>query len=245
MSIPRRQGTQDRRRPPSQRKNAGFIRHTPDSSGQDDPVRHAIHSRSRRHVDDPGDVLSGGAADEPPCRGLIAATFTAFAPICWLIRDAKMYMHLWFACTMSVACMIWWMHCAKPEHGGQPGQRIYRRIAWLGWLASSIAMAGLHATGLAILGLEVIFLVTHLSLHPRQWRHFAASPDFPCWRSPHQDGWCTGWCSRQLDDLLENDWNDLGIGWVVYYNRERGGADLISFTASLCVQLGVAYKIKH
>ena len=163
---------------------------------------------------------------------LIAATFTAFsAYLLNYSRDAKMYMHLWLACTLSIACMIWWMRCAKPEHGGQPGLRPYRRIAWLGWLASSITMVGLHATGLAILGLEILFLVTHLSLHHRQWRRsftglaviFIAG-----------SGWLVHWVgfSKLMDRVERNGYWEVGIFWVDTYNRERGGDDLVKFTTS-------------
>jgi hypothetical protein len=163
---------------------------------------------------------------------LIAATFTTFSAymLCYS-RDAKMYMHLWFACATSVACMLWWFRCAKVHHGGEPGMRTYRRIAWLGWLAASIAMVGLHATGLAVLGLELLFLVTHLSIHPWQWRRaFTGLAVLGIAAS----GWLVHWVmfSKLMERVERNGYWEVGIFWVDSYNEERKGPDLLKFTAS-------------
>ena len=162
---------------------------------------------------------------------MIAATFTAFSAYLLVYsRDAKMYMHLWLACTLSVGCMIWWFRCAKIEHGGQAGMRPFRRLAWMCWLASSIAMVGVHATGAAILGLELIFLVTHLTLYPRQWRRafngLAALLIALCGILVHH------FVFAKFVERVKENFDDSGIPWVAHYNRDRTGIDLIKFTAS-------------
>ena len=67
-------------------------------------------------------------------------------------RDAKMYMHFWLFCALNVACLLWWL-------------RVRTRIAWLCWIASGLAMCGLHAPGMILLAFELILF---LSID-RQW----------------------------------------------------------------------------
>lgn len=173
---------------------------------------------------------------------MIAATFTACSAYLLVYsRDAKMYMHLWLFCTLSMGCMLWWFRCARVEFGGQPGQRPYRRIAWLGWLASSIAMVGIHATGAVILGLEVAFvlmvlLVQGVTSVRSRWSllHFglgaASGLAVLCIAAAgilvHHFAF-----AKYLERVEENPW-ESGIGWVRDYNRDRAGPDLIKFAAS-------------
>ena len=67
-------------------------------------------------------------------------------------RDAKMYMELWLFVPLSVACLLWWI-------------RVRTRIAWLCWVASSLAMCGVHAPGMMIVGIELVIFLTL----DRQW----------------------------------------------------------------------------
>jgi hypothetical protein len=84
---------------------------------------------------------------------LIAAIFTAASAYMLVYsRDAKMYMHFWLFCALSVACLLWWL-------------RVRTRIAWLSWIASSLAMCGLHAPGAVLLGIELLIFLSH----DRQW----------------------------------------------------------------------------
>ncbi len=62
-------------------------------------------------------------------------------------RDAKMYSHFWLMCTLNVACLLWWLRCRQ-------------RVAWLAWIASGVAMIGLHMPGFVLLGIETLFLFT-------------------------------------------------------------------------------------
>src|SRR5437868_7876688 len=60
-------------------------------------------------------------------RALLAALFAATSAYLLVYsRDAKMYSHFWLMCTLSVACLLWWL-------------RVRTRVAWLCWIASSIA----------------------------------------------------------------------------------------------------------
>lgn len=71
-------------------------------------------------------------------------------------RDAKMYMHFWLMCVLNMGCFLWWL-------------RARSLTSWLAWVASGLAMLGLHAPGAVLLGLQVLILVTA----PRQhWYSF-------------------------------------------------------------------------
>ncbi len=84
---------------------------------------------------------------------LIAAMFTAgSAYLLVYSRDAKMYMHFWLFCTLSVGCLLWWL-------------RVRTRIAWLCWVAASLAMCGLHAPGAVLLAIELLIFLSY----DRQW----------------------------------------------------------------------------
>lgn len=69
-------------------------------------------------------------------------------------RDAKMYMPFWLFVATHVACLFWWLN-ADPRAGdarrGAPAATRY-----LCWLAAGVAMAGYHATGAAVLGVEAL-----------------------------------------------------------------------------------------
>ena len=87
-----------------------------------------------------------------PKVALVAALFTCCSAFMLVFsRDAKMYQHFWLCCTVHVASLLWWL-------------RSRRRDAYLLWLATGIAMVGLHALGLFIVGLSFIFYF----LAPRQ-----------------------------------------------------------------------------
>ncbi len=83
----------------------------------------------------------------PRRTALAAAAFAACsAYLSFYSRDAKMYMHLWLFVTLHVGCLLWWL-------------RARRRVAWLCWVATGVAAAGLHAPALIIVGLEPVFFL--------------------------------------------------------------------------------------
>jgi 4-amino-4-deoxy-L-arabinose transferase-like glycosyltransferase len=94
---------------------------------------------------------------------LLSASFAAVSA--FLVahsRDAKMYMPLWLACAAHVACLLHWRHART-------------RLAYLSWLASGVAMASLHATGLIVLAAEPLMLLgPRLRPSWRQWLLVAA-----------------------------------------------------------------------
>jgi hypothetical protein len=84
---------------------------------------------------------------------LLAAAFTAVSAYMMVYsHDAKMYMQLWLFVTLNVGCLMWWFQSR-------------RRVAWLCWVASGLAMVGLHAPGMIILGLQPLFLITRIRPH--------------------------------------------------------------------------------
>src|SRR5205085_1325845 len=58
---------------------------------------------------------------------LVAALFAATSAYLLVYsRDAKMYMHFWLMCTLSMASLLWWL-------------RTRSRVSWLCWVAASVA----------------------------------------------------------------------------------------------------------
>lgn len=79
---------------------------------------------------------------------LVAAAFAASsAYLMAYSHDAKMYMPFWLFCALNVGSLLWWFNTG-------------RRIAWLAWIASGLAMGGTNAIGLVILGLQPLMLLT-------------------------------------------------------------------------------------
>src|SRR5258706_6433681 len=69
-------------------------------------------------------------------------------------RDMKMYMMVWCFSALSAGCLLWWF-------------RTHTRLAWLAWVAASLAMASSHMTGVALLPFEAIFFLTRSKV---QWK---------------------------------------------------------------------------
>src|SRR5205823_12518021 len=86
----------------------------------------------------------------------LAAALTAFSAYMLVYsRDAKMYMELWLAATVFIACLLWWM-------------RTNARVAWLAWVAAACAMNGLHALGLCIVAVAAAIVLPHRLLTRRK-----------------------------------------------------------------------------
>jgi 4-amino-4-deoxy-L-arabinose transferase-like glycosyltransferase len=84
-----------------------------------------------------------------PRVALLAATMAAgSAFFMYYARDAKMYSHFWLCCTLSMGGLLWWL-------------RTRSCTAWLSWIAASLAMLGLHALGLIVIGLQLLIFLTH------------------------------------------------------------------------------------
>jgi Dolichyl-phosphate-mannose-protein mannosyltransferase len=86
----------------------------------------------------------------------VAAALTAFSAFLLVYsRDAKMYMELWLAATLFVACLLMWM-------------RTDTLLAWLVWVALACAMNGVHALGVAVVAVAFVIVMTHPLLTKRK-----------------------------------------------------------------------------
>ena len=86
---------------------------------------------------------------------LVAAFTTCSAYMNIFSHDAKMYMPLWFFCTLSMTCLLVWS-----RHNG--------RVAWLGWVGASGIMVALHASGLALLAIQPLAYWVSRKVHGRR-----------------------------------------------------------------------------
>jgi 4-amino-4-deoxy-L-arabinose transferase-like glycosyltransferase len=78
--------------------------------------------------------------------GTLAATFSAVsAYLCAHSRDAKMYMPVWVFVTLNMGCFVSWL-------------RGWQLRMFLLWAFTGVAMGGLHATGLILVGVEAVLL---------------------------------------------------------------------------------------
>ena len=143
-------------------------------------------------------------------------------------RDAKMYMHFWLAGTLSVACLLWWL-------------RHPTRIRWYCWVAASIAMVGLHAPGMILLGIEAPFFLSHPGLH---WKRAIA---FVVGVAVIVSGISIYYArfSKLKDRVVveqttkgttqpsyEIQLGRTGIFWVPWYNAGRTGPDLVLYATT-------------
>src|ERR1041385_1784620 len=88
---------------------------------------------------------------------LLVAAFTATSAYMMVYsHDAKMYAHFWLFCALNMGCMLWWTRSGL-------------FVAWLAWVASGLAMLGLHAIGGFLLGLQLLIFLTARYIH---WKRF-------------------------------------------------------------------------
>ncbi|HZZ44671.1 MAG TPA: hypothetical protein VFE58_17175 [Tepidisphaeraceae bacterium] len=146
---------------------------------------------------------------------MLAAAFVACSA--WLVvfsHDAKMYMHFWLFVTVHVGCLLWWM-------------RTGRRIAFWSAVAAGCAMAGLHATGLIILGLDVVLFLAH----PRTtWKRSIAFTLALALIAAGPVGYYTHF--NRFTDSIQTSWNLSGIQWIEWRNQGHSTAAILADTAS-------------
>lgn len=146
---------------------------------------------------------------------LLVAAFTATSA--WLMvfsHDAKMYMHFWLFVVLHVACLLWWMRSGK-------------RIPFWCMVAAGCAMAGLHATGLIVLALDLILFLAH----PRTtWRHSLPFTLALLLIAAGPAGYYLGF--NRFSDTVQTNWNWSGIQWIEQRNQGHATPELIADTAA-------------
>ena len=143
------------------------------------------------------------------------ALMTALATACSAYmmvysHDAKMYMLLWLGVTLSMGALFCWL-------------RTSIRLAFCGWVASSLLMCGTHALGLVILALEFLIVLT----------------------SPKGDIKKIGWFvlglgiilsgpgiyytrfNRWTHALQDNGWRSSGLEWIAQAVEGRDGGNML------------------
>ncbi|MCC6239010.1 MAG: glycosyltransferase family 39 protein [Phycisphaerales bacterium] len=140
---------------------------------------------------------------------LLSAAFTACsAYIFSYSRDAKMYMPFFLALTVNMACFFWWM-------------RTRSSLAWLGWIASGLATLGLHISGLGVIALQPIYLLTQRRPHWRQGLLFvlgliiifAGPAGYYAFFNPFGQ------------KIEEKGWSYTGIEWVTRRNKQHSAIE--------------------
>lgn len=87
-----------------------------------------------------------------PRASLLAAGFACFSAYLLVYsRDAKMYSDFWLMCVLHVGCLLWWLRVRNP-------------LSWLCWVATGLAMMGLHVLGGIVLAVTTVIFLTS----PRQ-----------------------------------------------------------------------------
>ncbi|HTL30445.1 MAG TPA: glycosyltransferase family 39 protein [Tepidisphaeraceae bacterium] len=144
-------------------------------------------------------------------------------------RDAKMYMHFWLACTLSMGCFLWWLR--EPN-----------RIRWYCWVAASIVMVGLHAPGTMLLGIQALIFLSHRGI--ARWRRAVA---FVLGVAVILSGISIYYArfSRLKDRVLvekktpaasqpsyDIHLGNTGIFWVPWYNQGRSTSELVLYATT-------------
>lgn len=147
---------------------------------------------------------------------LAAAITTCSGYMIVYSRDAKMYMHFWFFCTVNVACLLWWL-------------RTRNSIGYFSWIASGCAMTGFHATGMVMLAVEPIFVLSNRRAHWKSTLLFVLGATVIL---AGPVGFYTHFSNGATKAVDRDDWGELGIGWVKRFNDGRTGPDLVRYTAT-------------
>jgi len=149
---------------------------------------------------------------------LAAAAFAACSAfVNYYSRDAKMYMPLWLMCTLSMASLLAWLRAGKAGW-------------WCAWVATSMAMTGLHAAGLVVLGLEAFAYLVYAGWGRRRQLLPAFLGVVLIGAGPlaYYVGF-NRWAAR----VHESGWTGAsGLHWVPFYNAGRTRAELIAYATS-------------
>lgn len=153
---------------------------------------------------------------------LLAATS---AYLLYYSRDAKMYAPLWLFVTLSMACFLAW---AGRRGGESPRERRDARLWFWGWVASSMAAAGIHAPALLVVAVQPVMLPV---LPGRSWKKAAAMclglGLIVAGPAVHY-----GVFNRWHEQIREYGWGASMLQWVEWYNRGRDLPELVRFTAT-------------
>jgi 4-amino-4-deoxy-L-arabinose transferase-like glycosyltransferase len=131
-------------------------------------------------------------------------------------RDGKMYIMQWCFSAWSAATLFWWF-------------RTGRRIAWLAWVATSLAMASSHMTGMALLPFEALFFLTRSNVNWRQSILFVIGLAVIILPPAGYITQFNRWAQESVEDF---GFEVEGIGWVSYYNEGRTGPELARYATS-------------
>jgi hypothetical protein len=140
---------------------------------------------------------------------LLVAAFTACSAFMMVYsHDAKMYMMLWFFGALSTACLLWWF-------------RTDMRLAWLAWIAATLAMAGTQASGLVLLAVQPVFMITQRRMH---WKKFIL---FVVGLAVVASGPLVHYTRfSKFVDRVEDDWSASGVTWATAVVRGRSGPEM-------------------
>jgi 4-amino-4-deoxy-L-arabinose transferase-like glycosyltransferase len=148
---------------------------------------------------------------------LAAALFAACsAYLLGYSRDGKMYMMLWMFSALSTACLLWWF-------------RTGMRVAWLSWVAASLAMSSAHMPGVAMLPFQAIFFLTRSRVHWKEAIGFVIGLAIAAAGPAAYITQFNTWAQEQVEDF---GFEVEGLGWVVEYNAGRDGPDLLRYATS-------------
>jgi len=155
---------------------------------------------------------------------LLAAAFTCCsAYLLAYSRDAKMYSELWLFATLHVASLLIWL-------------RTRSRLAFWGWIACGLAMAGLQAISLILLPVTLLAVLTCRRWHWKMpiffmigWIIILAGPFgyykyFNKWQQK-SGGVAPG--VIKIEAEKDPNWGEAGISWIDQINRGRSGMDYV------------------
>ena len=160
---------------------------------------------------------------------LLAAIMTAFSAFFFYYsRDAKMYAALYLTCITSVACLLWWLRTRRTE-------------AWLAWVAVSVAMLGLHALGLVVLGLQPLILLTH-----RRGPHWRPTVAFIVGAALIVSGLVVHvrYFNQLKEKIDQEGWQASGLAWIDREIAGDRGEDLLEFALVQDIFTGIRKEMR-
>jgi hypothetical protein len=148
-------------------------------------------------------------------------------------RDAKMYTQTWLLVTLHAGCIFWWL-----RRGGG--------VAWWSWVASGVAMVGVHAPAWLVLAVDIPAVLMCCRSSGRGWAKgllylylFVVGMGIigvgPAIYKTYYNTWAErsgGLAPGITSQTAEGAWQNSGLGWIEDHVDAKTGLEQVRDCAS-------------
>lgn len=148
-------------------------------------------------------------------------------------RDAKMYTQTWLLVTLHAGCIFWWL-----RRGGG--------VAWWSWVASGVAMVGVHAPAWLVLAVDIPAVLMCCWSSGRGWAKgllylilFLVGLGImgigPAIYKTYYNTWAErsgGLAPGATAQTAEGEWHNSGLDWIKHHVDDKTGLEQVRDSAS-------------